>query len=182
MEPTRCSAPGCERTDRRIRGVCSKHYHHLRNAPDWQPQKAMGLGTRLRSRMVIQDTGYSTPCWLSTRAVGTNGYTHIKMLNRQNRLLHRVAYELWIGPIPEGLTVDHLCRNKPCINPDHLEAVTPRTNVLRALGPAAIHAGQTHCTNGHEFTAANTLARSRTSGGRECRECRRLRTKRSRAT
>jgi hypothetical protein len=80
-----------------------------------------------------------------------------------------VAYELAIGPIPEGLTIDHLCRNRGCVNPAHLEAVTNRTNLLRGDGIAALNARKTHCKRGHEFTPENTYVWR--EGTRACRAC-----------
>jgi len=85
---------------------------------------------------------------------------------------HRAVYELAIGPIPEGLTIDHLCRNRRCINPLHMEAVTRKVNTLRGIGPSAMHARQTHCRRGHGFTPSNTYLRN---GMRHCRKCNCLR-------
>jgi hypothetical protein len=83
-----------------------------------------------------------------------------------------VAYELFVGPIPEGLELDHLCRNPSCVNPAHLEAVTHRENVRRG-DLHLVFGSRTHCTMGHEFTDENTYPRP--TGGRGCRECRRER-------
>lgn len=81
---------------------------------------------------------------------------------------HRFSYELHKGPIPNGMTIDHLCKNPACVNPDHLEVVTMRENLLRGEGPAGKHARQTHCKRGHAFTPENTYT---TTGHRVCRTC-----------
>jgi hypothetical protein len=83
--------------------------------------------------------------------------------------VHRLAWELWRGPIPEGLTIDHLCKNTSCANPRHLEPVTMRENTLRGDTIPARNAAKTHCDNGHEFTAENT--RIDGQGKRVCRAC-----------
>jgi hypothetical protein len=82
---------------------------------------------------------------------------------------HRVLYRLVNGPIPIGAEIDHLCRNRSCVNPDHLEAVSHRENLMRSpIAPAAINARKTHCKYGHEFTQTNTYV---SSGRRRCRLC-----------
>jgi hypothetical protein len=80
------------------------------------------------------------------------------------------------GPIETGLTVDHLCRNRRCVNPDHLEIVTNKDNILRGLSFAAMNKAKTHCIHGHEFNEQNT--RHRHNGTRECLQCRREKRKR----
>lgn len=85
---------------------------------------------------------------------------------------HRFAYELLIGPIPKGLTLDHLCRVRLCVNPKHLEPVTIGVNALRGVSPNAQNARKTHCLRGHPFNAKNTYVR--TDGHRTCRPCQRV--------
>lgn len=110
-------------------------------------------------------------CWLWTAAVQSGGYGQFRWDGR-HQLAHRVAYERWAGPIPDGLNIDHLCRVRSCVNPSHLEAVTQRENVARGTGPSAISARTNHCQRGHEFTPENTYIHPR-DGIRECKACRR---------
>jgi hypothetical protein len=96
-------------------------------------------------------------CWLWTAYKDRNGYGIYHMMGTtESRWVHQLAYEFSFGLIPHGLQIDHLCRNHSCVNPSHLEAVTHRENILRGGAPTAIHARQTHCVNGHEFTPENT--------------------------
>ena len=115
-------------------------------------------------------------CWEWTGAKW-KGYgqfgTQITPGKWRNVKAHRFAYEMFVGPIPEGLQLDHLCRNPGCVNPDHLEPVTNRENGLRGTSPAAVHAKATHCVNGHEFTPENTY-RPPGKNERACRECQRI--------
>lgn len=106
-------------------------------------------------------------CWEWLGAKITEGYGSFHLNGRQHGA-HRVAYELLVGEIPAGLQLDHLCRNHGCVNPAHLEPVTPRENTLRGEGPAAALARATRCVNGHEFTEANTITKDRRRGCREC--------------
>lgn len=111
-----------------------------------------------------------TPCWIWTASLN-NGYGIFSVQRSRGwapMRAHRWAYEAMVGPIPEGLTLDHLCRNHPCVNPQHLEPVTRGENVLRGEGIAAINAKRTHCKRGHPFNAANTYL---VKFGRCCRVC-----------
>ncbi len=91
---------------------------------------------------------------------------------------HRFAYELLVGPIPDGLEIDHLCRVTACVNPAHLEPVTGQVNTLRGDTPAAKNAAKTHCPQGHVYSVKNTGVGN---GRRRCRTCGRERTRAARA-
>lgn len=118
--------------------------------------------TRFTSKVTVEPNG----CWRWTASTkGPTGYGQFS-LNGRPRLAHRVAYEMFIGPIPDGLQIDHLCRNRWCVNPAHLEPVTNQENGRRG------RAVRTHCPHGHPYDAINTAVYR---GWRTCRECNRQR-------
>ncbi|TBO59895.1 HNH endonuclease [Streptomyces kasugaensis] len=98
-----------------------------------------------------------------------NGYARISV-DGERQYAHRVSYEAFVAPIPDGLVIDHLCRNRGCVNPEHLDAVTQRVNVLRGESPAAARARQVACIHGHQLDATNTYRAA--NGTRKCRRCR----------
>src|SRR4029079_60680 len=107
-------------------------------------------------------------CWLWTRSLSRAGYGR---LHRDGRwwIAHRYVYAGLVGPIPEGKELDHLCRTPRCVNPDHLEPVTHRENMLRGQTFAGIQSRRTHCPKGHPYTPENTVADRVTH--RKCRTC-----------
>jgi hypothetical protein len=107
----------------------------------------------------------STPCIIpDPELVRPNGNGYFRLRTRTGKYAHRAAYEEAYGPIPNGLVIDHLCRNKQCSNPEHLEAVTQRVNALRGTSPAAISARKKTCQKGHPFSV-------RANGARYCLPC-----------
>lgn len=154
------------------KGMCAKHAlrvlrhgdpHH---APRWDADPAPRFWARVDKS--------SSDCWLWAGKLNNRGYGVLPVGRRslceaRTALAHRFAYELLVGPIPEGLQLDHLCRVRHCVNPAHLEPVTPRENTRRAAP-----ANKTHCKYKHKFTPENTY-RQPTTGRRCCDECRRLR-------
>lgn len=113
-------------------------------------------------------------CWDWTAYRDKDGYGSVKADGKM-QLAHRHVYSVLVGPIPKGLTLDHLCRNRACVNPEHLEPVTQRVNTHRGNTAAARNAAKTHCVKGHPYDEANTY---RNRKGRFCRACGRDATRR----
>ena len=109
-------------------------------------------------------------CWGWTACLNSNGYGMFKVAGR-TVCAHRFAYELLVGPIPEGLVTDHLCRNRSCVNPGHLEPVTNAVNVLRGVSPQAANARKAACPQRHSYSGENLYLYP--DGKRACRECKR---------
>lgn len=166
MPDRTCSVDGCNKPEK-SRGWCSAHYERWRRHGTTEDCR-QDIVTRFLSK--VDKTGPGG-CWLWMAAQNRYGYGRFNF-EGSTKLAHRVSHVLFIGPIPDGFQVDHVaargCRSTLCVNPAHLEAVTPKENTSRSTGFAPRKAAQTHCVHGHEFTAENTY----TSGGRRnCRQC-----------
>lgn len=113
---------------------------------------------------------------------GTNGvgYGTFHAGKKLRTYAHRWSYQYHVGPIPDGMHLDHLCRNPKCVNPEHLEPVTCRENLLRGVGPSALHAAKTHCPAGHPYVGDNLYVHPR-KGYRVCRACGRERARQIRS-
>lgn len=127
------------------------------------------LRTYLLSKVRIDP---DTDCWLWAGDLSTNGYGQVKPAGQKRRFVHRASYEVFVGPIPDGLVIDHLCRVTSCINPQHLEPVTSAENVRRGLR-GALRVWPTHCKQGHEMSEGNYYVRKLRNGseGRQCKVC-----------
>lgn len=114
------------------------------------------------------------PCWQWLAGLTAQRYGGFHPTKGTFVLAHRYAYELTVGPIPAGLVVDHLCRNRACVNPDHLEPVSNEENLRRGAGYALRNGMRNECRNGHEYTPENTYV-DPTKGTVRCRKCARIR-------
>jgi HNH endonuclease len=106
-------------------------------------------------------------CWVWTGYINPKGYGKCQ-IKGFGQMAHRVSYQAFVGPIPDGLTIDHLCRTRNCANPEHLEPVSQRENSMRGDTIPAHHAAKTHCKNGHPLSGENLYRDSRQ---RHCRIC-----------
>lgn len=124
---------------------------------------------RLLQRMRVDK---KTNCWMWQKYISPDGYarTCYQRFFPNVTGAHRISYSLFRGPIPEGMVIDHLCRTRSCINPDHMEVVTAIENNRRGIYPTHTHRNgrKTHCKRGHPFNKKNTIM---VQGSRQCRAC-----------
>jgi hypothetical protein len=173
MGESTCVVAHCNK-QRRSRGLCNTHYSRWQRGGD--PHE-ISYKEKTYEQRVWEHVDASGDCWEWTgRRPGDYGtvWTGSGYL-----AAHRAVWMLLVGPIPDGLELDHLCKNTPCVNPDHLEPVSHRVNVRRSENFAGQNARKSRCKNGHEFTLENTYPQSDGRGCRACRAdaCRRYREK-----
>lgn len=132
-----------------------------------------------RKVAVNYDSAYDGNCWEWQAGLQSQGYGMFSLttvIPNQTKIVlaHVWAFEYLIGPVPEGLELDHLCRNTRCVNPSHVEAVTHAINFLRGNHPTAINSRNNVCIRGHDLNSP-TVYINPTNGARYCRECRKIR-------
>lgn len=138
---------------------------------------------RARFWAKVSQGGGLDACWEWTGEKTPKGYGRVRVVaagELHRAYAHRVSWELTHGPIADGLTIDHLCRNRACVNPKHMEPVTGRENTLRGQGASAVAARQTHCRQGHPLSGDNmrVLRNGRKqAAARVCMECKRAKVK-----
>lgn len=161
-EPT-CSVGDCSRSVY-AKALCGMHYQRQRTRGTVELLRAPTVEGRFWAKV---DRADAAACWVWTGYRDRHGYGefHKTVAPKQRKKIraHRMAYELLVGPIPNDCELDHLCRNKACVNPSHLEPVTHAVNMRRYSESV------THCKYGHEYTPENTYLHPK--GSRDCRAC-----------
>lgn len=171
-----CTIPGCDQKHYG-RGYCAAHWRRWYTHGDPMAGRTGARSTVSEfiaaawKKIAVDESG----CWVWQGLLSSSGYGLMSVGGRRTQA-HRWTYENIGGhQIPDGLVMDHLCRNRACVNPDHLEPVTNRTNLARGVSFTGINLRKTHCPQGHEYTPENTyVARGRfpdSSGMRKCRTC-----------
>jgi len=152
--------------------MCASHHGRLIRT---------GVATRREAILLRLPTGAVGECWLWEGRANKDNYGIMRARGASSSLAHRLAYEILVGPIPDGMTLDHMCHraercpggktcpHRLCCNPAHLKIAAVGPNALRGNSLSGTNSRKTHCDSGHEFTEANTYWHK---GKRQCRKCR----------
>lgn len=153
------------------KGYCTAHYKrwYRYGAPTGRPKR------RTTEERFWEKVNKTESCWEWNAGVYENGYGVFHGQSEEAGLAHRYSYELHKGPIPDGLQIDHLCRNRICVNPAHLEAVTMEENLRRGLGYRLRNGMDDSCIHGHKYTPENTYVNPNDPTDFRCRTCARER-------
>lgn len=163
-----CSVEGCGKR-RANSGYCWMHYHRLRRHGSLEnPRPIIPPHTRIMAAVTVTPGPLDSDCWVCSLSISGNGYSSVMLRDpRRRESSHRFMYEHRFGPIPDGLVIDHLCRVRACVNPDHLEPVTQAVNTLRGVSLNALTIKTGLCKRGHSMEDAYVLS----NGKRRCRPC-----------
>lgn len=182
-----CSFPGCERPHV-AKGFCHAHHRQSRKGQPLYPvhstQRKAGTAPRvICDEVMCLVPGLIGPCHVVRGGKNKAGYGTVRMQGSNMTLVHRYIWEKENGDIPEGMMVDHRCRNRACCNVDHLRVVTPKINATENVVGSApqLMAAKTHCPKGHPYDTENTYVYIAAKQiNRLCRECGRLKTQKRR--
>lgn len=179
MAKRTCVADDCDK-GHKARGLCRSHYAQLRrrelrlSRPRPTPEQRFWIKVDKNGPLPVERPDLGN-CWVWRTAKRDSTRVSFVVKSGSKVLAHRMGYELIVGPIPDGLVLDHLCRRPRCVRFSHLEPVTQATNIARGLGPALLREWDakkralTHCKWGHEYTPPNT--RIKKNGTRGCKAC-----------
>jgi hypothetical protein len=161
-----CAVEGCGTASAK-RGYCGAHYKRFRK---WGDPSVIHTNKTAMDRFWPK-VDKSGDCWIWQAGVNHAGYGSFGSPKGFSKLAHRFAYQTLVGPIPEAMTLDHLCRNRACVNPEHLEPVTSDENKRRGLTHRLLNGMDFNCINGHAYTPENTYVNPNKNHDVRCRTC-----------
>lgn len=173
-----CIVNGCK-NKHRAKGYCQKHYMRLYHTGDVDTPYKKFRGTALQ-RFIFLHIKKENGCWEWRGVLDKRGYGRLVDDNGWADMAHRWSYKHFVGEIPKGLVINHLCHNPKCVNPKHLEVTTHYDNIVNKgiTNASYLNAKKTHCKNGHEFTEDNIYwSKNKYNGTRICKKCHKERVK-----